>query len=114
MQQNALTMQVLMVSSCIAPMVICVHSFWTRQLNSVLMSIGGTHEHCCRFTLDAVDAISKVYSPDRIGIKLTLGGGMIDVGDTVDIMEPQYSYLLQQLDQRGLSYVQLVRLGICV
>ena len=56
-----------------------------------------------------IDEISRVYGNDRVGIKLSPGGGYNDMGmnekDTVET----YSYLIKELNARKIAYIQLAR-----
>lgn len=56
-----------------------------------------------------IDELSRVYGGDRVGIKLSPGGGYNDMGmndkDTTDT----YGYLIKQLVDRRIAYIQLAR-----
>lgn len=67
---------------------------------------GGSFENRCRFVLEVIDRVAKHFPYNRIGIKLSPVGrfqGMKD-SDPVGLMK----YLLAQLNQRDLLYVQLM------
>jgi 2,4-dienoyl-CoA reductase-like NADH-dependent reductase (Old Yellow Enzyme family) len=56
-----------------------------------------------------IDEISCVYGNDRVGIKLSPSGGYNDVGmDEKDTAET-YGYLIKELNDRRIAYVQLTR-----
>lgn len=50
-----------------------------------------------------------VWGPGRVGIKLSPGGGLGDVGMSRSEQINQYSYLITELDKRPLAYILLVR-----
>jgi 2,4-dienoyl-CoA reductase-like NADH-dependent reductase (Old Yellow Enzyme family) len=70
---------------------------------------GGSVENRCRFTLRIIDEMSNVFGNDRVGIKLSPGGGYNHMGmSIVDTMET-YSYLITELNKRKIAYIQLSR-----
>lgn len=75
---------------------------------------GGSVENRARFPLEVVDAVSAAIGADRVGIRLapyeTFGGMTVGI-NTI----PQFSYLLEELERRGLedpskrlAYIHLV------
>ncbi len=56
-----------------------------------------------------IDEICSVWGNDRVGIKLSPGGGYNDMGmDEKDTAET-YGYLIKELNNRRIAYIQLVR-----
>lgn len=50
-----------------------------------------------------------IWGPGRVGIKLSPGGGLGDVGMAREEQIAQYEYLITELDKRPLAYILLVR-----
>lgn len=85
------------------------HQFIDNTSNHRTDQWGGSVENRCRFTLRAIDEICRVYGNDRVGIKLSPGGGYNDMGmdekDTADT----YGYLVKELNSRRIAYIQITR-----
>lgn len=85
------------------------HQFVDNTSNQRTDQWGGSAENRCRFSLRIIDEISRVYGSDRVGIKLSPGGGYNDMGmaekDTIET----YTYLIKELSARQIAYVQLAR-----
>jgi len=67
---------------------------------------GGSIENRCRFPLEIIDILIEVFGAKRVGMKLTPVGRFQDMYDSDPFA--LYSYFLQQLDKKGISYVQLM------
>ncbi|CAF0745091.1 unnamed protein product [Adineta steineri] len=70
---------------------------------------GGSVENRCRFSLRIIDEICGVYGNDRVGIKLSPGGGYNDMGMTEKDTVETYGYLIKELTSRRIAYIQLAR-----
>ena len=70
---------------------------------------GGSAENRCRFPLRAIDEMIKVYGNDRVGIKLSPGGGYNDMGMNEKDTNETFSYLIKELNKRKIAYIQLAR-----
>lgn len=70
---------------------------------------GGSVEKRARFCLEAIDILIDVFGRNRVGIKLSPVGRYQDMYDSNPLAT--YTYLLQELDKRGIAYVQLVEPG---
>ncbi len=68
---------------------------------------GGSIENRARFVLDVADAAIKAIGKDRVGIRLSPFGVFNDM-PLYDGMESDYTWLAQQLNERGLVYIHLV------
>lgn len=68
---------------------------------------GGPIENRVRFVLEVVDAVIKAIGKDKVGIRLSPFGVFNDMPLYED-MEADYTYLVQQLNARGLLYIHLV------
>jgi N-ethylmaleimide reductase len=67
---------------------------------------GGSIENRSRFVLEVVDAVSAIWTPGRIGIRLSPWSQFNDMYDSNPA--PLFRYLLQQLSSRQLAYVHLI------
>lgn len=67
---------------------------------------GGSVENRCKFPLEVVDTLVKVWGKDRVGIKLSPVVRFLDVYDSNP--EATFTHMMKQLDKRGIAYVQLV------
>ena len=68
---------------------------------------GGTIENRCRFVLEVVDAVSKAIGKEKTGIRLSPFGVASDMPHYPEI-EETYTYLAEQLNNKGIVYVHLV------
>ena len=68
---------------------------------------GGPIENRARFVLEIVEAAIVAVGKDRVGIRLSPFGVFNDM-PLYDAMEADYTWLAQQLDARGLTYIHLV------
>lgn len=86
------------------------HQFIDSSSNQRTDKWGGSVENRCRFTLRCIDELCEVWGADRVGIKLSPCGGYNDVGmSKADTLET-FMYLLQQLNERSIAFVELHRL----
>jgi len=67
---------------------------------------GGSVEKRCRFCLEVIDILIEIFGAGRVGIKLSPVGRFQDMYDSDPIAT--FSYLLQQLDKKGIAYVQFM------
>jgi len=70
-------------------------------------SYGGGIENRARFVLEVADAVVSAIGKDKVGIRLSPFGVFNDMPIYPE-MEKDYTYLAQQLNQRGLVYIHLV------
>jgi len=68
---------------------------------------GGSIENRCRFVLEVVDAVSKTIGKEKTGIRLSPFGVASDMPHYPEI-EETYTYLAEQLNNRGIAYIHLV------
>ena len=66
---------------------------------------GGSIENRCRFGLEITDILIEVFGAKRVGIKISPVGCYNDMNDSDPIA--LFSYLLKQLDKKGIAYVEL-------
>jgi N-ethylmaleimide reductase len=83
-----------------------LEQFLQKKTNTRTDIYGGSVENRCRFVLQVVDIVCQVYPSQRVGIRLSPFGRINDSGEDDPIS--LYTYLIQQLDSKNLSYLHLV------
>ncbi len=68
---------------------------------------GGSIENRARFVLEVAEAVIKSVGKDRVGIRLSPFGVFNDM-PLYDDMSADYTYLVRELNERGLVYLHLV------
>lgn len=68
---------------------------------------GGSVANRARFPLEALDAMIDVAGADRVGIKIAPEMGFNDISDANP--RETYSYLVDQLERRGIAYLHVAR-----
>ena len=68
---------------------------------------GGAIENRARFVLEVADAVTGAIGKDKVGIRLSPFGVFNDM-PLYGAVEADYTYLAQQLNERGLAYIHLV------
>ncbi|KAI9296635.1 FMN-linked oxidoreductase [Neoconidiobolus thromboides FSU 785] len=87
-----------------------VHQFLESRSNQRTDEYGGNVENRAKFLLEIIDEFVKIYPPSRVGIKLSPCGGYNDMGEkNQEEAYKLYNYVITQLDQRNIGYIQLVR-----
>ncbi|KZP34339.1 FMN-linked oxidoreductase [Athelia psychrophila] len=70
---------------------------------------GGSVENRARFYVETLKAMTEVWDPSRVGIKLNPCGGYNDAGMDEEDTKETYSYIIDYCVKLGLAYVQLTR-----
>jgi N-ethylmaleimide reductase len=83
-----------------------LEQFLQKKTNTRTDIYGGSVENRCRFVLQVVDIVCQIYPSQRVGIRLSPFGRINDSGEDDPIS--LYTYLIQQLDSKNLSYLHLV------
>jgi len=86
-----------------------IHQFLDSTSNLRTDQWGGGPEGRARFGLEVLKAVSEVWGADRVGIKLSPGGGYNDMGMPLEETVETYSYFISEADKLGLAYICLVR-----
>ena len=81
-----------------------VDQFLRTSSNHRKDNYGGSIENRARFCLEVIDAVSKVFPPERVGIKFSLVGRYQSMRD--DDPVALGIYLSQELSKRNILYVQ--------
>jgi len=69
-------------------------------------SYGGPIENRARLLTEVVDAVSKVWGANRVGVRLSPLGTFNDMGD--DNPEATFGYIAEQLNTRQLAHLHIV------
>ncbi|KZP34343.1 FMN-linked oxidoreductase [Athelia psychrophila] len=70
---------------------------------------GGSVENRARIYVETLKAVTEVWGPSRVGIKLNPCGGYNDVGMNEEDTKETFSYIIDHCVKLGLAYVQLTR-----
>lgn len=83
-----------------------LHQFLSPSANQRTDQYGGSVENRARLVLEVIDAVSKEWSADRIGIRLSPVGTFQNVDNGPD-EEADALYLIEELNKRGIAYLHL-------
>ncbi len=83
-----------------------LHQFLSPSANHRTDEYGGSVENRARLVLEVVDAVSKEWSAERIGIRLSPIGSFQNT-DNGDNEEADALYLIEELAKRGIAYLHL-------
>lgn len=67
---------------------------------------GGSIEHRARFLLEVVEAVSKVYPADRVGVRISPVSTFNDIDDSAP--QPLFIYVAKELGRMGLGYLHII------
>jgi len=83
-----------------------LHQFLSPSSNHRTDAYGGSRENRARLVLEVVDAVSKEWSADRIGIRVSPVGSFQNVDNGPD-EEADALYLIEELSKRGIAYLHM-------
>ncbi|WMJ65258.1 N-ethylmaleimide reductase [Klebsiella variicola] len=83
-----------------------LHQFLSPSANQRTDQYGGSVENRARLVLEVVDAVSKEWSADRIGIRVSPIGSFQNV-DNGPNEEEDALYLISELAKRGIAYLHM-------
>lgn len=83
-----------------------LHQFLSPSANQRTDEYGGSAENRARLVLEVVDAVSKEWSAERIGIRLSPIGTFQNT-DNGENEEADALYLIEELAKRGIAYLHL-------
>lgn len=83
-----------------------LHQFLSPSANQRTDRYGGSAENRARLVLEVIDAVSKEWSAERIGIRLSPIGTFQNT-DNGDNEEADALYLIEELAKRGIAYLHL-------
>ncbi len=67
---------------------------------------GGSKENRGRFLFEVIDAVTKVWDSNRVGIRLSPSGLLHDAGDSNP--RDTYGYIIEKLNDYNLAYLHLM------
>jgi len=67
---------------------------------------GGSVRNRARLTLEVTAAVTKIWGPDRVGIRFSPGGGFNDMHDSDPLAT--FSHVLHELNRFNLAYAHLI------
>lgn len=83
-----------------------LQQFLSDKTNLRTDRYGGSIENRTRLVVEVVDAVTRVWSPDRVGIRLSPLTRFADIDDSNP--EPLYTSLIDRLNPFGLAYVHMI------
>jgi N-ethylmaleimide reductase len=83
-----------------------LQQFLSDKTNKRTDRYGGSIENRTRLVIEVVDAVTKVWSAERVGIRLSPVTKFSDIGDSNP--EPLYLSLIKQLNPFGLAYIHVI------
>lgn len=83
-----------------------LQQFLSDKTNKRTDRYGGSIENRTRLVVEVVDAVTRVWSSDQVGIRLSPLTKFSDIGDSNP--EPLYASLIDQLNPFGLAYIHVV------
>jgi N-ethylmaleimide reductase len=83
-----------------------LQQFLSDKTNKRTDRYGGSIENRTRIVVEVVDAVTKVWDPGKVGIRLAPLTKFADIGDSNP--EPVYMSLIEQINPFGLSYIHVI------
>lgn len=83
-----------------------LHQFLSPSANHRTDSYGGSVENRARLVLEVIDAVSREWSADRIGIRISPLGSFQGT-DNGPHEEADALYLIKELGKRGIAYLHM-------
>lgn len=80
--------------------------FLNDKSNKRTDQYGGSFENRARLLLEVVDAVSTVFPPSKVGVRLSPNGTFGDMGDSD--WKGLFSHVVSQLDKKSLAYLHLI------
>lgn len=88
-----------------------IHNFLCTRSNARTDAYGGTAANRCRFLLEVVDAIARVYPMSCIGVKIAPCDNVSDIACSYAELSETYTYLIRELVRKGIGFINLSRRG---
>jgi len=83
-----------------------LQQFLSDKTNKRTDRYGGSIENRTRIVVEVVDAVTKVWGGDRVGIRLSPLTKFADIGDSNP--EPVYLSLIEQINPYNLAYIHVI------
>ncbi len=84
-----------------------LEQFLNPQANHRDDEYGGSIENRCRLTLEIAKKVSEAIGTDKVGIRLSPGGALNDMGP-FEGQQETFEYLVEALNKLSLVYIHLV------
>jgi len=83
-----------------------IDQFISSGINHRTDAYGGSVEKRARFLMEVVEAVSEIWGPDRVGVRLSPLGNLNDIGDA----EPETTFgaIARALSEYRLAYLHIV------
>jgi N-ethylmaleimide reductase len=83
-----------------------LQQFLSDKTNKRTDRYGGSIENRTRLVIEVVEAVTRVWTPDKVGIRLSPLTKFSDIGDSDP--EPLYTSLIEQLNRYNLAFIHVV------
>lgn len=83
-----------------------LQQFLSDKTNKRTDQYGGSIENRTRIVVEVVEAVTRVWEPSKVGIRLSPLTKFADIGDSNP--EPVYLSLIDQINPFGLSYIHVI------
>jgi N-ethylmaleimide reductase len=83
-----------------------IDQFINSSTNHRTGAYGGTVEHRARLLMEVVEAVSEIWGPDRVGLRLSPLGQLNDISD--DDPETTFGTIAQALSDLRFAYLHIV------
>jgi len=83
-----------------------IDQFINSGTNKRTDAYGGSVENRARFLLEVIDAVTDIWSPDKVGVRLSPLGTFNDMSD--DDPEATFGYIVEKLSGYGLAYLHVI------
>jgi N-ethylmaleimide reductase len=87
-----------------------IDQFINSSTNRRTDAYGGSAEHRARLLMEVVEAVSEIWGPDRVGVRLSPLGELNDIGD--DDPETTFGTIAQALNDFRFAYLHIVNPAI--
>lgn len=84
-----------------------IDNFLRDASNQRTDDYGGCIENRCKFPLQVIDRLIKVFGPSKVGIKISPCGRLNDMFDSNP--EKLYSYFLRELSKKKIAFVEVMK-----
>jgi N-ethylmaleimide reductase len=84
--------------------------FINSKTNERTDTYGGPVQNRSRLLFEIAEALSPIWGPDRIGVRLSPLGSFNDIGD--DDPEATFGYIAEKLSDYGFAYLHIVNPGL--
>ncbi|KAK7472020.1 hypothetical protein VKT23_000129 [Stygiomarasmius scandens] len=86
-----------------------IHEFLDNTSNKRTDEWGGSVENRARLGLEVLKAVTEVFGPGRVGVKLTPAGGYHDIGMSLEDTLETFTYFITEADKLDLAYMMFLR-----